>query len=150
MRRRIIGGWLPAVLWAGLIFALSSIPGTSLPTVAIPQADKMVHTLVYAILGYLVLRALESGPAPGSEPGSERDRRAPRALPGLALVILAVTLATLYGISDELHQLWTPNRSADWRDVVADALGGTLGTLALVGGRWMKIRACFMMRPSKD
>jgi VanZ family protein len=123
--------WLPVVLWAALIFVLSSIPGTSLPTVEVPQADKMVHTLIYGILGALVLRGL-------------------RQAPNVRTVLLAAALATLYGISDEIHQLWTPHRSADWRDVVADAVGGLLGTLALIGGRWMKMRACFMMKASKD
>ena len=132
--------WLPVVLWAALIFVLSSIPGTSLPTVEVPQADKMVHTLIYGVLGALVLRALDGVGAPGV--GARWV--------GARGVLLAAALATLYGISDEIHQLWTPHRSADWHDVVADAVGGLSGALALVGGRWMKIRGCFMMRASKD
>jgi VanZ family protein len=56
--------------------------------------------------------------------------------------LLAILIATAYGISDEIHQLWTPQRSADWRDVVADASGAALGAAAmsLVAMRWLKFR----------
>ena len=135
MRRRL-AVWLPALLWAGLIFVLSSIPGTSLPTVDLPQADKLVHALIYAVLGVLLLRALERGRPVG--------RRA------TSLIVAAIALTTLYGVSDEIHQLWTPHRSADWRDVVADGVGATGGALGLVAMRWMKFRACLMMGRSKN
>ncbi len=112
--RRWLAAWLPAVLWAGVIFGASSIPGTQIPSVDLPQAE---------LLGWRHWRR-QAG--------------------------VAVLIATLYGVSDEIHQHWTPNRTPDWHDVVADALGGGLGTLALVAMRWMKIRACLMMGRSKS
>jgi VanZ family protein len=121
--------------WALVIFVLSSIPGTQLPRVDLPQADKLVHALVYAILGVLIFRA-----ANRTWPARARA----------ATAALAITIATLYGISDELHQLFTPNRSADWHDVVADAIGAAAGVLALRAAPWMKTRACFMMGQSKN
>jgi VanZ family protein len=133
---RGLATWLPASLWAGLIFVLSSIPGTRLPVVGLPLADKLAHTLVYAVLGALILRAL----APA--------RSAPRIHP--LTVVFAVALATVYGISDEVHQLWTPNRSCDWHDAVADAVGASAGTLGVVAMRWMKFRRCLMMGRSKN
>jgi VanZ family protein len=36
-------------------------------------------------------------------------------------------VSTLYGVSDELHQLFVPGRNCDWHDVVADAAGSLLG-----------------------
>ena len=36
---------------------------------------------------------------------------------------MAVLLATLYGAFDEVHQAFTPDRSPDVRDLVADCLG---------------------------
>jgi VanZ family protein len=128
--------WLPVALWALVIFGLSSIPGTRLPPVHLPQADKLAHLLVYAVLGALILR------------GVARHHRRPRPRPRDFLTAIALT--TFYGISDEVHQHWTPNRSPDWHDVVADALGGALGSLALVATRWMKIRVCLMMGRSKN
>lgn len=133
--RRWLSAWLPVVLWALVIFVLSSIPGTRFPSVSVPQADKIVHTFVYGVLGALTFRAVRKGGAPGRRP----TLTAP----------LAVLLTILYGVSDELHQIFTPNRSPDWHDVVADAVGGTLGALFMVTAPWMKLRACSMMGRSK-
>jgi VanZ family protein len=127
-----------------VIFGLSSIPGTQLPSVDVPQADKLAHVVVYTVLGALVFRALRprdssTATAPDGAPPAWRWRRA----------LVAIALTTLYGVSDEIHQIWTPNRSSDWHDVVADLIGGGLGTVALVAMRWMKIRVCLMMERSK-
>jgi len=45
------------------------------------------------------------------------------------LIGLVVILATLYGISDEVHQAFVPGRNASPWDVVADGLGGVMGAL---------------------
>jgi VanZ family protein len=120
VRRRILA-WLPVVVWAAVIFALSSIPGTKLPRVDVPMADKIAHLCVYAVLGALGFRAVRlTAPAWSSPPA----------------VAAAVAIATVYGASDELHQLWTPNRTPDWQDAAADALGGAFGALvALTAAR---------------
>jgi VanZ family protein len=128
--------WLPVILWAGVIFALSSIPGTRLPTIDLPQSDKVVHALLYGVLGGLLGRAFGRSGAGGR--------------PARSHLLLAILIATAYGVSDEIHQLWTPQRTADWRDVVADAGGATLGALSLVAMRWMKFRGCLMMGRSKN
>ncbi len=133
--RRQLAAWLPVALWAALIFVLSSIPGTRLPKIDLPQSDKMVHALVYGMLGALLQRAQDMTVS--------RGRRR-------ANLIATILLVTAYGVSDEIHQLWTPNRSADWRDVIADACGGTAGALVVVAMQWMKIHACLMMGRSKN
>ena len=48
-----------------------------------------------------------------------------RAYPCRAMVVLAGLLA--YGALIEVLQSFTPNRSADWQDLVADAVGLALG-----------------------
>jgi VanZ family protein len=150
--RRWLVAWLPAVLWAGVIFGLSSIPGTQLPPVDLPQADKLAHLLVYSVLGALVLRGVRR---------KSFGRGVTRLAAGASVDVgagvgwrwgdfaVAITLTTLYGISDEIHQHWTPNRTPDWHDVVADLSGAGLGALAFVATRWMKIRVCLMMERSK-
>jgi VanZ family protein len=109
-----LGAWWPALVWAAFLFVLSSIPGTSLPPLPGWNADKLVHAVVYVVLGILCLR------------GMRRTSSLPR---GRAVIIAAVITA-LYGVSDELHQMFTPKRSADWHDAVADAAGGLAGALA--------------------
>lgn len=47
-------------------------------------------------------------------------------------LFVAVLCATLYGITDEANQAFTPRRSRDVYDVLADAIGGMLGAIACV------------------
>jgi len=47
-------------------------------------------------------------------------------------VFVAFLCTTLYGITDEAHQAFTPMRSPDPYDVLADAVGGLLGAIACV------------------
>ena len=92
--------WLPAVAWAGVIFALSSRP--RLPGPELPGFDKVAHFGAYALLGWLLAFA------------AERSR-----LP----LAVAVALGLLYGASDEIHQMFVPGRSPDVLDWFADAAG---------------------------
>jgi VanZ family protein len=98
---------------------LSSIPGTKFPEVKTPHADKIVHAVLYFVLGALCLRAI----------------RRTSTLTGIRAVAAAAVLTALYGVSDELHQIFTPNRTADWHDAAADAAGGIAGALAVVVAR---------------
>ncbi|MEL6546072.1 MAG: VanZ family protein [Myxococcota bacterium] len=98
--------FVPAVLWALFIFALSSrsklpqLPGT------FPGIDKVAHAVVFGVLTLLLLFA-------------DRFPRGWRAL-------LWVAVAFAYGISDELHQSLVPGRSVDVLDAVADLTGALL------------------------
>lgn len=109
--------------WAAVLFGLSSIPGNAFPEVPGAQTDKLVHGVLYLVLGALLVRAL----------------RVTTALGGGRLVALGCVLATGYGVTDELHQLFTPRRSCDWHDVLADAVGGLLG--AVLATRFLLRRA---------
>lgn len=113
--------WSPAAVVAGIIFFASSLPGQSFPAVAIWSFDKVVHAAVYAVLGLLVALPLD------------RLKLIQRRT---AIVIVAAMVVTAYGISDELHQRFTPGRSPDVFDVIADAIGGVLGAWA-----WVALRA---------
>jgi VanZ family protein len=103
--------WFFAIGWAITIFLLSSIPGRSMPQVEALSYDKVAHALVYSVLGGLCFVAIRN------------TRRVNR---GQAIG-LAVLAATLYGFTDEFHQLFVEGRNADLHDVVADAVGGLLG-----------------------
>jgi VanZ family protein len=43
------------------------------------------------------------------------------------LMLLSVVSASLYGISDEIHQSFVPFRDAEVADVIADILGAVGG-----------------------
>jgi VanZ family protein len=106
--------WKLAVAWAAVIFVLSSIPGRAIPAVAIVNFDKIAHTGVYFVFGALCFLALPKSPSRTAS----------------TYVLWAGALATLYGVSDEIHQLFVPGRSSEVLDVVADCVGGFLGALA--------------------
>lgn len=104
--------WLPVLGYMAFIFGLSSIAIT--PTM--PEgSDKVLHTLLYSGLGLLVARALGGG----------LHRVTPRH------VIATIGIVALYGASDELHQYFNPPRNVEILDVVADTIGGTLGSIGL-------------------
>jgi len=103
--------WLPLMSYAGLMFYLSSLPHPPQPLIFFTY-DKTLHVVEYAILGMLVINLLQKYFP------DQRKRR---------LTILAVVLSTLYGITDEFHQYFTPFRDASVFDVCADGIGSLFG-----------------------
>jgi VanZ family protein len=102
---RRLAAWAPVVLWAAVIFALSSVPslGTGLGTWD-TILRKGAHVTEYAIFALLLVRAL--------------GREAPAFLIGLA-----------YAATDEVHQHFVRGRHASPVDVAIDACGLLLGLL---------------------
>lgn len=41
----------------------------------------------------------------------------------VAAYVLTISICTAYGLSDEIHQSFVPNRVFDWYDLLADFLG---------------------------
>jgi VanZ family protein len=103
--------WWFVVAWAAVIFLLSSIPGASMPQLPALRYDKVLHALVYSVLGGLFFLAL---------------RQASSLTTG-RLVVATALFALGYGLTDELHQVFVPGRSADLYDALADGVGGLLG-----------------------
>lgn len=102
--------WIVAALaWAAVIFALSSLPATDirldLPNV--PGLDKVAHVVLFGILAALLAQALRGA-------GEVRS------------IVLAVVLASAYGVTDEWHQSSVPGRDADVYDWGADTIGAVL------------------------
>jgi hypothetical protein len=106
--------WAPVALYMTFIFWLSSI--SRLPDLPSGVSDKAAHVLLYSGLGALLVRARAGG------------WRRPVTL-GIAAA--AIVLATLYGISDEIHQYFVPPRQVEVRDILADAIGASLAAGAL-------------------
>jgi VanZ family protein len=103
------------------IFWLSSIPGDTLPLPEFRFSDKLAHFLAYALLGLLI-----AARAPIRERRVGRGAAARIDWPGAAIGIL-------YGVSDEIHQLYVPMRLFSLADIAADALGVAAGVTA---ARW--------------
>jgi VanZ family protein len=110
--------WAPVVLWAAVIFTLSSIPGLATDLgVWDTILRKGAHLTEYAILALLLFRAL--------------GREVP-----------AFVLGFAYAVSDEIHQEFVRGRHASPFDVAMDAAGLALGLLILHATRlWTPSRS---------
>jgi VanZ family protein len=109
-----LGLWGPVLLYCALIFLLSSI--SAVPTLPMRMSDKTAHALLYAGLGFLAARALAGGVG---RPVTAR------------VLLLVLAFSALYGLSDEIHQLFVPRREFDVKDMVADVAGGGFGSAVL-------------------
>ena len=99
---------IPAVLYCGAIYWLSAKPDPGEPPFEFPGMDKFIHAAVYAGLAALVSVGLR------------------RSNPGLSFrpqFVIPVLFAALYGLSDEVHQLFVPLRNFDLLDIAADTAG---------------------------
>jgi len=110
---------IPLLLWLLFIFFMSNQAVEHLARDPFPGFDKVAHMGVYAILGWLMIYAF---------PIRLRTQR-----PMLVLV-LVVSIALVYGISDEYHQSFVPGRSSEVLDVVADAAGALMAA-----GWWLVV-----------
>jgi VanZ family protein len=115
--------WLPALLYMALTFVVSSFR-VDMPEVGrFPLADKAIHAVEYAILGFLCARAsLATWP----------DR------PRLRVALVGALIAAAWGLGDEIHQVFVPGRVGEAADLLADAVGATVG--ALVCARFSRSR----------
>lgn len=111
---------LLALAWMGLIFYLSSQPSLDIPGL-FPHQDKVMHFGFYGVLGVLLLGAMAMPPNGFQRPAA----------------LLATALASLYGVSDEVHQMFVPGREADVLDWLADTAGALSATLLLA---WLSRR----------
>jgi VanZ family protein len=105
--------WAPVLAYVTAIFVASSM---ALPP-GLPAAvsDKALHAMAYAVLALLLIRALSGGRWAG--------------VTG-RVALASALLATAYGLTDEVHQAFVPGRSADVRDLVADAAGAIVAAAA--------------------
>jgi hypothetical protein len=105
-----------------VIFYTSSLPGDEIHLPPFRFSDKAVHFAAYAVLGLLIaLRmALRAGAAYG--PVADRGSSGPGRWDFAGMAIGA-----LYGVGDEIHQLFVPQRMFDYSDMAADFLGVTAG-----------------------
>jgi hypothetical protein len=115
--------WGPVVVWAAVIFGLSSIPSLSSGLGGWDEVlRKGAHITEYAILGGLLFRAL-----------------------GRELSALLIGIA--YAATDEVHQHFVSGRHSSPFDVAFDACGLALGLLVAVSVQSQRARAEKLRRP---
>ena len=100
--------WGAVIGWAACIFVASATPRPITPGWLdwLPYSDKWLHAGVYAVLCLLLCRAWNVAT-------------------GLSRLELAAVVigAALYGLTDEVHQIFVETRTFDVLDIAADAGG---------------------------
>jgi len=116
--RRRFALWGPVVVWATVIFGLSSVPSLSSGFGVWDEVlRKGAHLAEYAVLGLLLMRAWG------------------RELP-------ALTAAVAYAATDEIHQRFVQGRHSSPFDVAFDACGAAIGLLLWqLSRRWERLRS---------
>lgn len=156
VRSRFGPGWLvahalPPLVWAGVIFWMSSRTGSQAadqlgPLAGVPLVSEAFHFGEYCLLAALVFRLLMAAfqlPATGRVPAAEGAPAAARparpegsgpwAQPrDLAIANLAGVAAFGYALSDEFHQTFVPGRTFSVEDLAVDLAGIVTG----VGAAW--------------
>ncbi len=99
------------------IFIQSSFPAIELPKVDLISADKLVHAGVFGLLAAFCFISLIHTTKPNvfsSKP-----------------LLWSPVISILYAASDEIHQYFVPNRSAEVQDWAADVLGIIIAILVI-------------------
>lgn len=110
--------WLPAILWAGIIFFLSAQPGPTLERLGLTGEllSLATHFSLYAVLMILLVFALNHS--------------------GLLVLpwsgLLAFVLLAIYALSDEYHQSFVPGRVATPLDWLTDIIGAIMVWVAFL------------------
>lgn len=108
--------WAPLLVWMGVIYGWSSLSIDTVkrlePWDGTPSINfSAVHFAEFALLAALAYWAFRS--------------IGRLSLPALWGAVVAFTM--LYAVSDEIHQSFTPGRSASYADFAVDLLGGVTG-----------------------
>ncbi len=120
---------VPIVILGSLIYASSAfltVPSTTAVHSMFIQMDAVAHVFLYFFLGLLVTRYVSVG----------------LQINAVGALVIATALCVTFGVLDEFHQMYVPNRGAEFRDVLWDLVGATAGGLLyvlVVGfGRWIR------------
>lgn len=106
--------WGPVAAYVALIFYLSGLSDLRLAAL---YPDHLLHAAEFFGLAILVARALNRGLL---RPMTSRS------------LFLAFVLCALYAVSDEIHQMYVPNRFSELSDVLSDLAGAALGLVGLL------------------
>ena len=104
-------------LWLIIIFIESGIPSTSYPEIDIWNFDKVVHICIYGLLAFLCYLSLIH----------QKQIKFLNESP----LIFTVIICSIYGASDEIHQLFVVGRTCDFFDWVADTSGAIIAALII-------------------
>ncbi|MBB6446703.1 VanZ family protein [Bacillus benzoevorans] len=135
--------WIAVIVWLGVIFYLSSQPATEsnelskgiteyivkIVEMVHPEADlninnsnirEYAHFFAYLVLGILVKVILKV-----------------IGIRGIRGMGLAILLCVLCAVSDEIHQIFSPGRGIQLKDVIVDSIGACIGIILVFVLGWV-------------
>lgn len=113
--------YLLVFFYCAVIFWLSAQQHLPYMNVRFPGEDKVVHLVLYGGLAAAVSLGL---------------RRSENKVSRRVQFLVPVVFAALYGLSDEIHQYFVPNRWFDPLDLAANTFGAVLAQLLLCYVLW--------------
>jgi len=102
---------LPLSLMAFIFFMSSRSNIETVPM--FPHADKLIHFAAYVLVSAAWVFALKGNSLFNGKK--------------LGVFLLAMVVSSLYGLSDEIHQMYVPGRTCDMFDWLADSVGSVVG-----------------------
>ncbi|MDD3813068.1 MAG: VanZ family protein [Desulfocapsaceae bacterium] len=111
------------LLVMGIIFFFSHQSGNTLYLPPLPGADKICHMAIYGLLAMAVLWYFS--PA--------------KQLPLVKVALKTVLFCLVYGISDEFHQSFIPQRSVSGLDLLADLVGAIVVCMIWLNSRKFRV-----------
>ena len=111
------------ILYCAFIFVISAQSEPPKPKfgIHIPGLDKIAHAVLFGGLAAVVSVGMRK-----SNPGLRREIQ----------FYGPIAFALLYGLSDEIHQVFVPLRTFEVMDLVADGLGALAAQVVLCGVLW--------------
>lgn len=118
MKKNKIIYWVPVVLWASVIFWFSSLPTNPVSTVYWQEfaVKKTAHMVEYSIFTIFLYRAFKNT----------------FSISGSKLYWITPLISAVYGITDEIHQMFTPGREPTVRDAIFDTIGTVLAMIFIL------------------
>lgn len=109
--------WLPVIGLCLAIFVQSCFPSVD-PGPDFAFKDKWLHIAAYGLLAALFSRAWRLS--------------WPERLTSAQLLAVSICFASLYGLSDEMHQALVATRHASAMDAVANIIGSIIGSVTFL------------------
>jgi len=105
--------WFLVIIMAVVIFSVSSLSFPGQPSGGFEFKSTAYHFVVFFLLAFFLLPAIVKG----------KKKK---------MILFAIIVAVLYGISDEFHQLFVPGRSSTFDDVLVNTAGILFASLIYI------------------
>ena len=113
--------WVPALIWMGIIFVFSSLPGP-LPLVEPSVLKEWIgwigHFLEYAGLAFWLYFGQVDGELAEGEVS-------------IKVILISFLGAVAYAVTDEVHQIFVPGRMFQWLDLGVDVAAAAVSMVCV-------------------